>query len=250
MQALAEGGFADLAGRRFRAGLLGSETLAAPQSSLARQPAAPRPLVRAAVHAADPLTAAGLTRLLSISAGITVVPDGGPAVDVLVVSLQGHGGVPIPLLRRLAGDIDAPIVLITDEVCEWQVRAVVNCRVVAVLARTALTGERLAHCVTAAAGGGAHLPMSLVARLLKHIQHLDRQRQRTNDTHLVSRTGLTTREVNVLRLMADGLDTHEVAAELRYSESAVKKVVYGLNRRLGLRNRPHAVAYAIRSGLL
>jgi DNA-binding CsgD family transcriptional regulator len=62
--------------------------------------------------------------------------------------------------------------------------------------------------------------------------------------------GLSPREVDVLRLMAEGLDTVEIAVELCYSERTVKNIIYGVTTRLNLRNRSHAVAYAMRAGML
>ena len=63
-------------------------------------------------------------------------------------------------------------------------------------------------------------------------------------------TGLAPREVEVLRLLADGLDTSEIAHQLAYSERTVKNVVHDVTTRLQLRNRSHAVAYALREGLI
>jgi DNA-binding NarL/FixJ family response regulator len=63
-------------------------------------------------------------------------------------------------------------------------------------------------------------------------------------------SGLTPREAEVLRLVADGLDTCEIASRLCYSERTVKNVLHDLNTRLQLRNRSHAVAYAVREGLI
>lgn len=65
------------------------------------------------------------------------------------------------------------------------------------------------------------------------------------------RTGLLTqREQGVLTLLADGLSTREVAMRMSYSERTIKKILQDLSDRLHLRNRTHAVAYALRSGWL
>jgi DNA-binding NarL/FixJ family response regulator len=66
----------------------------------------------------------------------------------------------------------------------------------------------------------------------------------------INAAGLSPREVDVLRLVADGADTSEIAKELAYSESTVKHVLYELTTRLKLRNRTHAVAFALRAGVL
>lgn len=63
-----------------------------------------------------------------------------------------------------------------------------------------------------------------------------------------ARLGLTDREIDIVKLLAEGLETREVAAELNYSERSVKNVLHGLMIRLDLRNRTHAVAYAARQG--
>lgn len=62
--------------------------------------------------------------------------------------------------------------------------------------------------------------------------------------------GLSGREVQILRLLADGLETKEIAAELAYSESTVKKDLHVLITRFNLRNRTQAVAFALRAGVL
>jgi DNA-binding NarL/FixJ family response regulator len=62
--------------------------------------------------------------------------------------------------------------------------------------------------------------------------------------------GFYAREVDVFRLLAEGLDTHEVAGRLNFSERTVRNIIHGALTRLKLRNRTHAVAYALRSGVM
>lgn len=61
---------------------------------------------------------------------------------------------------------------------------------------------------------------------------------------------LTARDVCVLRLLSEGRGTAGIAEELAYSESTIKNVIHDLVRQLGARNRAHAVAMAIRAGLI
>ena len=91
------------------------------------------------------------------------------------------------------------------------------------------------------------MPPNLVGELLKHIERLQRDVLTPNG---LNASGLTPREIDVLRLMADGMDTNEIAGELFYSERTVKNVIYGVTHRLKLRNRSHAVAYALRAGMI
>jgi DNA-binding NarL/FixJ family response regulator len=63
-------------------------------------------------------------------------------------------------------------------------------------------------------------------------------------------SGLTDRETHVLRMVADGHDTAEIAQELCYSERTVKNILHDVTSRLQLKNRSHAVAFAVREGLI
>lgn len=61
---------------------------------------------------------------------------------------------------------------------------------------------------------------------------------------------MTDREIKVLKLLADGHDTAEVGRGLYLSERTVKNIIHDVTSRLNLRNRTHAVAYALRQGLI
>lgn len=61
---------------------------------------------------------------------------------------------------------------------------------------------------------------------------------------------LSSRESDVLALAADGLTSIEIAARLGCSERTVKTSLQAVVDRFGLRNRTHAVAYALRTGLI
>ncbi|MET0864190.1 MAG: helix-turn-helix transcriptional regulator, partial [Nakamurella sp.] len=54
----------------------------------------------------------------------------------------------------------------------------------------------------------------------------------------------------VLKLVAGGHDTAEIASLLSYSQRTVKNILHDVTTRLQLRNRSHAVAYAVREGLI
>lgn len=206
--------------------------------------------IRVAVHATDPLSRAGLVGLLSGRAEVTVVRLPEPTPDVLVVSVPRLGVASIELLRRLATEVGVPTVLVTSDVTERQLVALVKYRIVSVLPVAAATGERLTQSVTAAAAGGAILPARMVGYLIAHINHLMEQRRVMDRRYPGSRAGLAPGEVDVLRLVAEGLDTDKIAVMLSSSTRAVQNRLYVLTRRLGLRNRSHAVAYAIRAGVL
>jgi DNA-binding NarL/FixJ family response regulator len=204
--------------------------------------------VRVALQATDPLSHAGLASYLQSRAELTLLRGAQRTdADVLVVAAERLTAEVVAALRRAAAEISAPVVLVTNEITETELLTAVECRVVAILPRPAVTAERLVHSVLAAAGGGGVMPPNLVGELLKHIERLQRD---VLTPYGLNASGLTPREIDVLRLMADGLDTNEIAGRLCYSERTVKNVIYGVTHRLKLRNRSHAVAYALRSGMI
>ena len=107
--------------------------------------------------------------------------------------------------------------------------------------------ERMVAAIQAASAGDGSVPADLLGRLLDHVGRLQRQ---VLSPRGLSFRGLTDREVEVLKLVADGYDTAEIAADLAYSERTIKNIIHDVTTRLNLRNRSHAVAYAVRQGLI
>ena len=61
---------------------------------------------------------------------------------------------------------------------------------------------------------------------------------------------LTERELDVLERLAEGRPTEEVAALLHVSPHTVRSRIKTVLRKLGARNREHAVAIALREGAI
>jgi DNA-binding NarL/FixJ family response regulator len=71
------------------------------------------------------------------------------------------------------------------------------------------------------------------------------------ETYAIARDdGLSARQVVILRFLAQGRDIGDIAHELGYAVSTIKKEVHLAIRHCGARNRAHAVAVAIRAGLI
>ncbi|MFC3452638.1 helix-turn-helix transcriptional regulator [Amycolatopsis speibonae] len=203
--------------------------------------------VRVGVHAADSITHTGLTSFLRTRSEVVVV-DTDELTDRDVLVFQANRITPQVMAELRAEDLDSvPKVLVTDELKESDVVGAVECRVVAVLSRSRTSGDRLVEAVVAAGSGRGLIPPELLGRLLDSVRRLQHDVLAPRG---LGAAGLTAREVDVLRLMAEGRDTAEIAELLCYSERTVKNVVYELTNRLKLRNRPHAVAYAMQAGVI
>jgi two-component system, NarL family, response regulator LiaR len=61
---------------------------------------------------------------------------------------------------------------------------------------------------------------------------------------------LTERELDVLRLIANGKDNAQIAAELHISAKTVKNHISNILMKLQIQNRIQAAVYAVRSGIV
>ncbi len=138
-------------------------------------------------------------------------------------------------------------VLVVTHIDDTGLAAAVEAGVTGLVRRAEATPERLATAVCAAARGEGSVPGDLLGRLLAQIGRL--QRQLLNPRGLTL-NGMSAREIEILRLVAEGLDTAEIAVKLSYSERTVKNALHDVTTRLQLRNRSHAVAYALKQGLI
>lgn len=148
------------------------------------------------------------------------------------------------VLARLRG-LATDSVLVLDQLGEIPLSSAAQLGVVGALWRAEATPERFAQMVLTICNGGSDFPPemhSLVADVA--------QRQPDALASLeMSVCGLYAREVAILRLLAAGLDTSEIAQRVMYSERTVKGILHEVMTRLCLRNRSQAVAYAMRAGL-
>ena len=175
---------------------------------------------------------------------------------ILALATTLSGGLLADLTSRssLAGQAGNPaqcIVLVADPIRESLLGPLIGCGVVSILPWRGVTAELVAQAVLASHAGRAILP-STVARWL-----VDEARVTRHEPAAAAGAGaglgpggLSEREIDVLRLLADGRDTAQIAARLRYSERTIKKILQDLTTRLQLRNRTHAVSYALRTGAI
>jgi DNA-binding NarL/FixJ family response regulator len=109
-----------------------------------------------------------------------------------------------------------------------------------------VAAERLFDAVRVVAAGDALLAPAVTRRLIGEFARM-RPRPATRPERLEE---LTTREVEVLRLVAEGLSNGEIAERLVVSDETVKTHVSRVLMKLGLRDRTQAVVTAYESGLV
>jgi DNA-binding NarL/FixJ family response regulator len=198
------------------------------------------------VCASDPVSHAGVASQLRPRPEVTLLDAGDERATVAVVVADSVNEETVQALRGLQPS-SCHVVLVVTHIDDTGLAAAVEAGVVGLVWRSEATPERLAKTVCAAARGEGSVPADLLGRLLAQVGRL--QRQLLNPRGLTL-NGMSTREIEILRLIAEGLDTAEVAATLSYSERTVKNALHDITTRLQLRNRSHAVAYALKQGLI
>lgn len=224
------------------------------------------------VYADDPVTRSGVEAQLRGRPGVELRETGTWRIDVLDIETgvdgypNGHLGSPdespatvavvvvdevddkaVRTIRALARTDGSRVLVVAGRLDESSVLAITEAGACGLLRRAEAVPERLVPAVTAAAAGEGTIPPDLLGRLLEQVGHLQRQ---VLSPRGLTFSGLTERELQVLRLVADGRDTAEIAGILAYSERTVKNIIHDVTSRLQLRNRSHAVAWAMRQGLL
>jgi DNA-binding NarL/FixJ family response regulator len=200
------------------------------------------------VSAADPLSRAGIISQLRRANGFSIAAEGDVPDDaVALVVADDLDAEVIAQMRGLRGRGVRRIVLLISRVDDRALLAAAEAGVTGVVRRNDATPGNLSAAIRSAAAGEGTLPPDLLGRLLRQVGQLQRQ---VLSPRGLTFSGLTEREAAVLRLLADGYDTAEVGRRLFYSERTVKNIIHDVTSRLELRNRSHAVAYAIREGLI
>src|SRR5580693_7973781 len=208
------------------------------------------PPVRIVVADDHQVVRTGFAALLDTQPDFTVVgtaSDGAEAVrigrelspDVVLMDVRMPVMDGIEATRRLAGS-PAPRVLIltTFDLDEYVYDAL--CAGASGFLLKDVTAEQLFHAVRVIAAGEALLAPTVTRRLIGEFTRL-RPRQATPPTAMAALRELTPRETEVLRLIAEGLSTPEIAARLVVTEETVKTHVSRMLAKLGLRDRTQAV---------
>lgn len=206
-------------------------------------------LIRVLLADDHPFIRAGIQAELAEEADILVVGEASTAdevmarcpelwLDVLVLDLSMPGPPPretIAFLKQCCPDLH--ILVLTAYQEEAYIRGLVALGVKGYVLKDEAT-EALVDAIYAVHRGDTWFSQSVMEKILGGVQD-----------HLLE-VALTTRELEILKLLRQGLTNKEIAYQLRIAERTVRFHVENLLEKLQARNRPEAVANAIQKGWL
>ena len=107
--------------------------------------------------------------------------------------------------------------------------------------------EEVAEAIRAVMQGQSLISPSMASKLLNEFNAMSK---RADEKQQYPAPALTTRELEVLKLVAKGMSNREIADELYISENTVKNHVRNILEKLHLHSRMEAVLYAMRERIL
>jgi DNA-binding NarL/FixJ family response regulator len=175
---------------------------------------------------------------------VTQVREQAPDVVVMDLSMPGLGGV--DATRRIVTDSPHTnvVVLTVSEDAADVVDAIVAGACGYLLKSASI--EELIAGIRAAASGDALISPGIAGRLLSHV----REQAQTPAADPPPGAQLSARELDVLKLVAEGKDNGEIAAVLFISPKTVKNHISNILMKLQITNRIQAAVYAVRRGIV
>ena len=107
--------------------------------------------------------------------------------------------------------------------------------------------EEVADAIRSVMAGQSRISPSMASKLLSEFAAIS---QRAGDRRELAAAKLTDREMQVLKLVAQGLNNKDIAERLFISENTVKNHIRNILDKLHLHSRMEAVVYAVREKLL
>ncbi|GAB2699035.1 helix-turn-helix transcriptional regulator [Kitasatospora kifunensis] len=207
--------------------------------------------VTVAVLANDPVTGEGAVWWLSsckdINASYWTWRHPADVLLVLATEITSDTLSRVERVQHETPDSVLPMVLVAHEFPEHHMLRAIDLGLVSYLNRHESGFDDIKRAIQEAAAEGRESSVGVQQALIGHIRAL---RDKALVPAGLNIAGLADREVEVLRFLAEGLSTKQISAKLSYSERTVKSIVHGVVTRLNLRNRTHAVVYALRTGVI
>jgi DNA-binding NarL/FixJ family response regulator len=155
-----------------------------------------------------------------------------PDITLMDLRLPGTNGT--DTLIAIRGEFPrARIIMLTTSDSDGEIRRAMQAGASAYILKS-MPKDDLLNVVRSVHAGRRHIPPEVAARLAEHLGDED----------------LTTRELEVLRLIRDGYRNKQIADQLAIAETTVNFHIKNLVDKLGANDRTHAVTIALRRGLL
>ncbi|MFI7024884.1 response regulator [Micromonospora sp. NPDC049900] len=177
-------------------------------------------------------------------AALTVVAETAPDVILLDLRMPRFDGI-WTLERLRAAEVEIPVLVLTTFDDDDLVLAALRAGARGYLLKD-VTLDQLTRAIHTLADGGTLIAPSITDRMLRAI----RSGPSPAGPHAGPVPGLTEREQEVLRLVAQGYSNREIAEVLFLAEGTVKNHVSTILTKLGARDRTNAVLRALHEGIL
>lgn len=164
-----------------------------------------------------------------------------PDVLVLDLAMPEHDGIWV-MEQAMARKFSARIVLLTAHVDEQKLIDAVRLNVAGVVLKE-MAPRLLVECVRKVHAGEKWLETRSVARAM------ERMVKREHDLQRLARL-LTPREMEIVRLAAEGLRNKEIGDRLTIAEGTVKIHLHNIYEKLGVTGRPQLILFASREGII
>ncbi|WP_440102914.1 response regulator [Streptosporangium sp. H16] len=175
---------------------------------------------------------------------LAAIEEHAPDVVLLDLRMPRHDGIWVLEALRERADDSPPVLVLTTFDNDTLVLDAMRAGACGYLLKD-VTLERLTRAIRVLADGGTLISPSITDRLLRAVH-----RRRPADDDLPAIQRLTEREVEVLRLVAEGYSNREIAQALFLAEGTVKNHVSTMLLKLGARDRTNAVLRALHANIL
>ena len=168
------------------------------------------------------------------------------APDVVVMDLNMPGLTGVETTRRLVGVVPLTRVLVlTISADDEDVMNAVMAGACGYLLKDSSIQDLIAG-IRAAATGESLISPQIAAKVLQRL----RSQATSEDAAATIQAELSNREIEVLKLIANGKDNAQIARELFISPKTVKNHISNILMKLQIDNRIQAAVYAVRSGIV